>query len=239
VSLYLLEYFQTCKNIIECNNFVYIILPPLDIAFIGLDSTNSLRNVRFSRASPVFTSDESGHDLAIVSEAAKRQGECRKQRAGFSRKTEIRGIRCSVNCTSLMNDITEISERMQARIDAIRATCRCCELVSSIVRFPIFARQIVTVNRFRGRLRWPGRRPALPPPMFYFHVLRNEGGNGRTLSREAPPSGKKHELIRKLRRDTVRLAAVGSYDKSSDATRDRCTKLRATSSRMRRATLDD
>jgi len=51
------EYFQPCKNIIERNNFVYIILlsrsSVAEIAFIGLDSTNSLYNNRFS---PVHSS---------------------------------------------------------------------------------------------------------------------------------------------------------------------------------------
>jgi len=47
--------FPNCKNITECNDSVYIILrplsraPPLHLAFIGLDSTNSLQNIRFSR----------------------------------------------------------------------------------------------------------------------------------------------------------------------------------------------
>jgi len=147
-----------------------------------------------------------------------------------------------------MKDVTEISRPAHAsvQVDVVRASrdYRFCELVSgivaelAIVRFPIFARRIVTVNRFREGLRWPGGASSRAlPSMFYFHVLRNVGENGRTLSREAPPSGKKHGA----RADTEIAKghgsfgpAVGSYDKSSDATRERCTKLRATRPRTRR-----
>jgi len=51
---------QTCKNIMKCNDFVnfstFSRTPRLEIAFIALDSTNSLYNNRFSRMSLVFTS---------------------------------------------------------------------------------------------------------------------------------------------------------------------------------------
>jgi len=67
----LLKYVQTCKNIIECSNFVYIIPRPslallaLDLAFIDLDSINSLHNPIFANESRVRTSsignDEPGH----------------------------------------------------------------------------------------------------------------------------------------------------------------------------------
>jgi len=48
-------YFQARKNVIVCNNFVYIILlsRSLEIAFIDSDSIDSLHN-RFSRVSFVF-----------------------------------------------------------------------------------------------------------------------------------------------------------------------------------------
>jgi len=54
----------------------------------------------------------------------------------------------------------------------------------------------------------PFRSGPVPPGrfVFYFHVLRNVREGGLTLSREVSLSRKKHELIRKLRRDTVRLA---------------------------------